>query len=658
MTTTNSRREPRRGRPAAGGAWLAGALVLVAGAAAGQVPAPATPGGALPEQPARLPAAAPAPAVTFPIPPTVDRPLEVEEGERLFVTRFELKGAAEHPEQGIDLEELSQLIEDLRVDRQGLNKIDEDGFTAEEKAQITEFMRRVVDDPQLDMSFADYEALVDKLREEKARREAGMTIGQMQQIAAAVTEYYRSAGFILAQAFIPAQEVEGGVVTIEVQEGRLGNVLVEGNKRYSDAILAKPFEDLIDAPVSAGSIESAVLLAGDNPGLTVFGVFQPGREVGTSDLVLKVQSEDRIDGIARVDNHGTSFTGELRFLGDITWNNPTGVGDRLTGTVLRQYLPKRSIFGQIAYERPLWPGLALGASFQRNPFTVGGTLAASQLAGSSTIGEVYLRQQMARSRRFNAALRAGLTRAVSRTKRATVDINVDQLASLGVSMDLDNIDPETRSINVGSLGVDFGLGDRLGGHGKARAASQQVIPSRRGGSGRFASNNFWKANASYSRLQTLTENQTLLVRLEGQYTNTLLTSLEEFSVGGPNSVRAYNVSERLADIGLFGSAEWTINAPFIADEPAFKGLNWGQVLRVSFFSDFAYSKLNDPLATDIAQLWLAGYGAGVSVNIPGQFQGRLQWAHPIGPKVPGDLANQGSKNRDKGRWWFDFTYEF
>ena len=125
-------------------------------------------------------------------------------------------------------------------------------------------------------------------RAQKAEREAGMTVGEMQQIAAAVTQYYRSAGYVLAQAFIPAQEVVDGEVVIEVLEGNLGNVIVEGNERYSDELLAKPFEDLIDAPVTASGIETAILTVSDYPGLTAFGVFQPGtdRQVGIEREIL------------------------------------------------------------------------------------------------------------------------------------------------------------------------------------------------------------------------------------------------------------------------------------------------------------------------------------------------------------------------------------
>ena len=84
-------------------------------------------------------------------------------------------------------------------------------------------MRAVVEDPDWDNRLDDYEALVDKLREERLDREVGMTIGQMQEVANAVTQYYRNAGFILAQAYIPAQDVASGVVVIEVIEGTLGN---------------------------------------------------------------------------------------------------------------------------------------------------------------------------------------------------------------------------------------------------------------------------------------------------------------------------------------------------------------------------------------------------------------------------------------------------
>ena len=131
----------------------------------------------------------------------------------------------------------------------------------------------------------------------------------------------------------------------------------------------------------------------------------------------------------------------------------------------------------------------------------------------------------------------------------------------------------------------------------------------------------------------------------------MLTSLEQFNIGGPASVRAYPVSTALFDSGVFGSLELTVNAPGFSDVPAFGGLTWGQVLRVSFFSDFAYGHLNDAFATDRASASFYGYGAGLAFGVPGDLQGRLQYARPFsGAETPSD--------DDEDRWWFELTYQF
>ncbi len=637
---------------AAAGIFLLG--LIAAAPAVAQVPPGATPGSNLPELPPRRPPPSlEGPAGAFPIPPAVERPLDVEEGDRLFVKQFRLTGAAERLREGVSLKEASDIVETLRVQRQGLSKVGGDGFTDPERGQIIDFMQKVVTDPSLDMGFEEYQALVDQLRALRAQRDAGLTIGQMQQIAAAVTEYYRSAGYILAQAFIPAQEVVDGVVEIEVLDGNLGSVLAEGNKRYSDEILAAPFEDLIDAPVTAKGIEEAILLAGDYPGVTLFGVFQPGRQVGSSDLVLRVQEEKLIDGTLRLDNHGTRFTGEKRVFGSLTVNNLplTGAPDTLTLTALRQFDPTNAFFGEAEYERQFFnPGTSLGGSFAHNPFDVGAELAAANLSGESTVIEAYLRQSIVRSRQQNLWGKFGWRRSEEISTQNDIQITEDHLSMLTAELSFDSIDAVSRAINQARIGAAVGLGDNLGGKDKEGVAAQAVPGGRQGASGDFASNEFFKLNAALTRLQIISESQSLLIRLEGQWSNDLLTSLEQFSIGGPNSVRGYPISEFQADTGLFASAEWTLNAPGFSSARFSDAYTWGQVLRVSFFADWAFGKINDPTPIQTGSVNLSGFGAAISVNLPGTLQGRFEWARPIGGDTPSD--------GDNARYWFDLTYQF
>lgn len=142
----------------------------------------------------------------------------------------------------------------------------------------------------------------------------------------------------------------------------------------------------------------------------------------------------------------------------------------------------------------------------------------------------------------------------------------------------------------------------------------------------------------------------MLIRVDGKWTTDLLTSLEQFSIGGPNSVRAFPISEFQVDTGLFASAEWTVNAPGFSSARFADGLTWGQVLHVSFFVDWAFGKINDPAGNQTSTTNVAGFGSALSFNLPGSFQARFELARPFRQRVPSD--------GDETRYWFDLTYQF
>ena len=101
----------------------------------------------------------------LPIPPVSERP--VVGGQRIRVIEFNIVGLTERPEHDINA--------------QGINAV-------------------------LTRNFA-----VQPLE--------GWTMFELQQVAEDVTEYYRERGFIVARAFIPAQEVKEGLVTMQIVEG-------------------------------------------------------------------------------------------------------------------------------------------------------------------------------------------------------------------------------------------------------------------------------------------------------------------------------------------------------------------------------------------------------------------------------------------------------
>jgi hemolysin activation/secretion protein len=634
---------------------------LVAALASGHLsaqtlPAAATPGGALPALPIE-----PLPGLledaAFPIPPSPERPLGVEDGDRIFVQDFELIGVDARPELGISPDELSALIETIRVQSQGLGAVGGDGFTEDERKEVMGFFTRVVALREFDdFLYEDYNDLVTRLREERLTRRAGLTIGQLQQVADQVTKYYKDKGFLLAQAFIPAQEVDEGKVLIEVVEGRLGNVLAQGNDGYSAETLAEPFAALIDAPVTNTGIESAILTLRDYPGLTPTAVFRPGELVGTSDLVISVQNEKSVDVAVQLDNNGSRFTGERRAVMEARMNNPTGIGDRLGVDVIQTYKPKNSLYYALSYEYPVLPGTTLVTNYSRQGFEVGGDQEAFDITGVQRSLSVAVRHSAVRSRFENLQANVGLYKSNSLVKRALVEISEDHLAYLGAGLNYDRIDTEWNGIDVAMIGTKYGLGGHFGGMDADLVTARGTPPSRRSsnGTGRFASNAFWMMEGSYTRLQNIEHDMDILFRVQGQWSNSLLTSTNQLKLGGPNSVRAYPVSEFLRDSGLFASMEWFWKAPGFSDADAFDNYKWGELLKVSFFADYGMGTLNQALTNPqqgvFQNIDIAGYGAAVHFEVPGQMLARLQASHPLSGVSPTDKRST--------HWWFDVRYTF
>ena len=64
-----------------------------------------------------------------------------------------------------------------------------------------------------------------------------VSIGDIFTVAQQATVQYRTAGYILSQVLVPAQQVEGGVITLQVVEGFVDEVNVQGDIRGNQAIL-------------------------------------------------------------------------------------------------------------------------------------------------------------------------------------------------------------------------------------------------------------------------------------------------------------------------------------------------------------------------------------------------------------------------------------
>ena len=568
-----------------------------------QVPPGATPGGALPRvEPAVQPPARS--GDLFDIPRVYDRPLGLEEGPRILVKTFKLQGVADRPEHHVSVAEAQAILDTARA------------------AQPTQ----------------------------------GFSINQLQEAANKVAAYYREHGYILAQAFVPAQQVTNGEVTVQVLEGRLAGVVVEGNKGYSADTLRRPFSSLIGEPLDKDSIESALLTLTNYPGVTAFGVLGAGRDVGTTNLTLRVQSEDRVRIESVLDNYGTQFAGEYRGQVTLTLNDPLHQADRLklTGLYARSSGggDSHGAYGGLDYEIPLFsPTDSLRFVHLTNAYNVGAAAAAitsQDSEGDTRVDELGFRHDFARTRLGSASIGLAFNRKSATFKAPPTVVYEDKLTTARIDAQWERIDTRFRGVNRIALSYTHGFNgllDSLDAYDPANTTANSHV-SRLGASGEFN-----KVNVQLQRLQRITQYTSVVLRVDGQFTTDPLVSLEQFSMGGPDSVRAYPVAEVLAEKGGVASLELVTGAPGFADRPAFGTSTWGQVLQVSVFVDYANGKLNSPLVgSQTGSSRLAGAGVGLQFSLPGRVFSRLDVATPLTDREP-------SNGRDP-QYYFRFGMNF
>ena len=160
---------------------------------------------------------------------------------------------------------------------------------------------------------------------------------------------------------------------------------------------------------------------------------------------------------------------------------------------------------------------------------------------------------------------------------------------------------------------------------------------------------FTKLKFNLQYLRRLSANNSLLLRMDGQWTDDIMVAMEQYAIGGAQNVRAYPVAEALVDTGASATLEWIINAPGFADKPI-GSRTWGEVFQLSFYGDYAFGKTNNPLASQEPTVDYSGYGLGLQFNVPGKFFARFDVASPFRSRFENQARDQ--------QYFFRMSYTF
>lgn len=239
-----------------------------------------------------------------------------------------------------------------------------------------------------------------------------LTLAQIYEAADKITTLYRDKGYLLAKAYVPAQNATWGTLRVKVVPGRYGSITLTNNSLVRDAFLHDVVDHVLasSALIHKDELERAMLLISDLPGAAMPRVtVAAGRQPETSDLAFDVPAGRRVEGFVLADNFGSPYTGRERLSGGLSLNSPLGIGDRLSafGIVTND---TGLLNGRIAYSLPIgYTGLRAEVAAFRTTYTLGGIYNDLNATGTADGGSATLTYAVKRTREDSIYLSGGYT---------------------------------------------------------------------------------------------------------------------------------------------------------------------------------------------------------------------------------------------------------
>jgi hemolysin activation/secretion protein len=454
---------------------------------------------------------------------------------------------------------------------------------------------------------------------------------------------YQQLGYLTVLVDIPEQSVQGGVVRLLVVEGRVGSLYVSGSKYHSHGVIRSRVTELAPGQVpDFNRVQRQLATVNRSEDRRVQPVIKPGSRPGTIDVDLQVSSKLPLSGSLEFNNDHPRDTDPLRSLATLRYDNFLQRDNSLSLTYKTAPLaPAQSRVMVLSDTIPTADGQSWSMSLTNSDSDVE-TLGGTQAIGNGTTWG--LRRTLLLPRGASSAevtIGADLKHLLNKVgpldpfptplhylpfQIALADQWEDDWGRLQLNTTLVSAWRQLFRRHVQCLSYDGTIGPQ-----------DQFACARSGGDGTFAALRWdlrWMSAYSWGSPS---------LRLTGQLASGPLTSGEQFSIGGSDTVRGYYESAASGDHGLLISAEW--KAPNLA--PA-AGEGWREI-RPLIFVDAGRVMTIDALVGSPGRVNLWSAGAGLrwnSADTPG-LEGGIDaaWPHEANGVTPAGVVRLHARLR-------------
>ncbi len=399
-----------------------------------------------------------------------------------------------------------------------------------------------------------------------------VTLDDLEDIRQRFTDFYIDRGYVNSGAVIPDQDVANGVVTFRFIEGRVTDIDITGTDHFKPEYFRSRLERAAAAPFNIDDLAKEQQILLQDPLIRRLNIeLVPGPAPGEARLDADVGEASRYSLSAAVADDQSPTVGEIRGQLQGTMANLLGSGDLLTANYGRSAALND---GFIDYSTPIASDdTRISLRYDRN-----GNVVVTPALVPLDITSSYTSIGAGISRPFYRTAQQNLTLGLSLERRQ------EQTFLLGMPFDFvpGSINGET---NVTALRFTQSWLDRNVDHAfafrstlsfglEALGATVTDMPP----TGRFFA---WLGQTQYVR--RFYGDWEALVRADLQLSDRPLFQIEQFALGGIDTVRGYREYLTVTDDAALVSAELHIpiarlRIPRLADTP-----DAGRLLLVPFY---------------------------------------------------------------------------
>jgi hemolysin activation/secretion protein len=425
-----------------------------------------------------------------------------------------------------------------------------------------------------------------------------------------LTKQYYDQGYVLVKVTTPPQDLAGGVLEVVVYPGRIGTLEIDSpalNPKVAKAMTKRvAMGDVFNEKI----VETAIKDIDDLGNIKARLNLRPGKEVGTTDLLLTTEAAAEDVQQVTVDNYGSKFTGKWVLGVDLNKSNLLGMGETF-GLNLRKSEDDLETW-MVDYKTPI---LLSSAKFEFNYLNsrngIGDILTPLDARGKTERIGAALSWNPINAQQRQVGLRVGLEKRRHESTLAGVPESTDNISQGYVETSYLKRSPHY--VFYGDLRVTKGVG--LFG----ASSLGDPLPSRAGGDPRA-----WRALPVVYSNYRFAENDYLQTVIAGQLSSATLLASDLFVLGGYGSVRGFQPALIVGESGFQYSVEynhqfpaagaWTIKAGPFADGGA------------------VYNRIDTAAPAD-THLFSVGLGAEAKATLfpkVGETKVRVDWGRPAG----------------------------